>query len=181
MIAVKLDFDDKEFFSFTEKLAPFAIQSAINRAVRKTALWSRTHLLRRIKDEGILRRIIVHRVQLYNKNWRAGIEGGKAVKVWFGINPISADRISRPVKTAKGYRVKKWEFQQAFVPKAGRLAGKLYERTTKNRLPIRRSKVEIDEAGNAAFREVEGLIPARMQELALQELRFEVHKALGNV
>lgn len=181
MIAVKLDFDDSEFVGFTEKLGPAAIQSAINRAVRKSALWTRTHLLRRVKDEGILRRIIAYRVQLYNKNWRAGIEGGKAVKVWFGIDPISADRISRPTKLAKGYRVKKWEFSTAFVPQKGRFANKLFERTSKSRFPIRRSKVEIDEAANAAFNEVEALIPARMRELALQELRYEVHKALGNV
>lgn len=179
MIAVKLDFDSSEFVRFTEQLGPAAIQSAINRAVRKSALWTRTQLLRRVKDEGIMRRIIAYRVQLYNKNWRSGIEGGKAVKIWFGIDPISADRIARPTKLSKGYRVKKWEFKSAFVPQKGRFAGKLFERSGKSRFPIRRSKVEIDEAGNRAFNEVEGLIPARMQELALQELRYEVHKAMG--
>lgn len=177
MIAVKLDFDDSQFEKFTRKLSPAEIQTAINRAVRKTALWVRTHLLRRVKDEGILRRVIAYRVQLYNKAFRQGIEGGKAVKVWFGIDPINADRIAKPVKTSKGYRVKKWEFPGAFMPSSR--GGKLYERTTKNRLPIRRSKVEIDDPANAAFDEIAALVPAKMQEIALQELRFQVFKVLG--
>lgn len=182
MIAVKLDFDDADLVKFLEAMGPAQIQAAINRAVRKTALWVRTHLLRRVKDDvGIARKIIAYRAQLYNKAWRSGVEGGKAVKVWFGVDPLKADKIATPKKTAKGYRVQKWEFAPSFVPQAGRFAGKLFERVGKERFPIRRSTVEIDEQGTAAFKEIEGLIPARMREIAIQELRYEMHKAMGSI
>lgn len=179
MIGVEIDFDDSQFIKFTEVLTPARIQVAINRAVRKTALWVRTHLLRKIKDEGIRRKIIVHRVRLYNKGWRDGVAGGTAVKVWFGINAVEADRISKPIKMSKGYRVGKWQFPIGFMPKSR--PGKLYERTTSKRLPIERSKVEIDEEANAAFEEIAGQVPDRMRTLAIQELGFEMHKAMGTI
>lgn len=179
MIAVKIDFDGEAFYRFTEELGPAAIEAAIKRANRKTALWVRTHLLRAIKDEGIRRKIIVYRVRLYDKNWRAGGGGGKAIKVWFGVDPVQADRIAKPVKMEKGYRVQRWEFPKAFIPKKGRSAGKLMERDTKNRTPIRRSLVEIDDAANAAFDEISNQVPEKMTQFALQELRYEVYKATG--
>ena len=178
MIAVKLDFDSKEFIKFTYELDPAAIQRAIGRAVRKTAAWVRTHLTRNVKNEMDLpRKIIAYRVQQYSKAFRQGIEGGKAVKVWFGIDPLKADRIDTPKKMSKGYRVKKWEFKQGFMPPSR--AGKLYERTTKNRLPIKRATVEINEAGNKAFAEIANQVPAKMEQMALAELRYEVFRATG--
>lgn len=181
MIAVKIDFDDSDFREFSELLNPYAIEAAIKRANRKTALWVRTHLLRKLGDSDIRRKVIVHRVRLYNKGWRGGTDGGSAVKVWFGIDPVQADRIAKPVKMAKGYRVKQWELPTAFIPKTGRSAGKLMERTTKSRLPIRRSQVEIDDQANAAFGEIAPLVPERMRVFAMQELNFELLKFQGKV
>ncbi|NTU68931.1 MAG: hypothetical protein HGB02_08640 [Chlorobiaceae bacterium] len=179
MIAVKIDFDSADFYRFTEKLGPSSIEAAIKRANRKAALRVRTHLLRAIKDEGIRRKVIVHRVRLYDKSWRAGGGGGKAIKVWFGIDAVNADTIAKPIKMSKGYRVRQWAFPTAFIPKRGRYAGKLMERTTKSRLPIRRSQIEIDEAANKAFNEIATRVPGWMRELALQELRYEVFKVTG--
>lgn len=180
MIAVKLDFDDADLVKFLEAMGPAQIQVAINRAVRKTAQWVRTHLLRKVKDEtGIARKVIAYRAQLYNKAWRSGGDGGKAVKVWFGVDPIKADKIDTPIKTAKGYRVKKWDFEGGFMPPTRK--GRLFQRVGKERLPIRRATVEIDEQGTAAFNEIAELIPARMRELAVQELRYEMHKAMGTI
>jgi hypothetical protein len=179
MIDVKIDFDAHEFYRFTEMIGSIQIQNAMNRAVRKAALWVRTHLLRRIKDEGIRRKIIASRVRIYNKDWRAGVDGGKAVKVWFGIDPVFADRIGKPVKTPEGYRIGARQFPGAFIPKNGRYAGKMYQRTTSKRMPIMRSRVEIDEQANRAFDEISAMVPARLNQLVLQELRYEVFKATG--
>ncbi|WP_294348478.1 hypothetical protein [Prosthecochloris sp.] len=182
MNPVKIDFDDEEFFEFSEVLTPSAIERALKRAVRKTSMWVRTHLLREVKDIGVKRKVIVHRVRLYNKAWRESGDGGKAVKVWFGIDPLKADKIARPIRMSKGYRVKKWKFPTAFMPsKNSKYSGKLYQRTTKKRLPIMRSKVEIDEAANKAMEKIEPLIPARMRELAIRELRYEMHKEQGTL
>jgi hypothetical protein len=179
MIAVKIDFDEDAFREFSEVLTPLQIQKAINRTTRKTSLWVRTHLLRALGDYDIRRKIVVHRVKVYNKGWRTGADGGTAVKVWFGIDAVEADRIAKPVRMTKGYRVKQWEFPTAFMTKSGRYKGKLYERTTANRLPIIRSKVEIDVPATDAFDVISGKVPDRMRTIALQELSFELKKATG--
>jgi len=177
MISVGIDFDDKEFIEFTDKLSPGKVGRAMHRTVRETSKWLRTHLLRLVKDEGIKRKAIVHRVQIYNKSWRDGSEKGKAVKVWFGIDPVPADTVGKPVKTSKGYRVKKWKFPGAFMPtKKEGMVGKLYQRTTKQRLPIQRSKIEIDEYAESALKKLEGQIPGRMRELAIRELKAEIRR-----
>ncbi len=180
MIAVRLDFDDAEFMKFTRKLGPADIQRAMERAVRYTAAWVRSQTAKSVRGEMDLpRKVIAYRLKQYNKAWRLGMDGGRAVKVWFGIDPLKADKIDTPKKAARGYRVRKWEFQQSFVPKQGRYAGKLMERTTKNRLPLRRSTVTIDEQGEKAFLAISEQIPAKMQEIALKELRYQVFKVLG--
>jgi hypothetical protein len=135
------------------------------------------------------RKVIAYRLKQYNKAWRMGMDGGTAVKVWFGIDPLKADKIDKPTyntKTSdigptkpKGYKVRQWEFENAFIPKQGRYAGKLMERTTKNRLPIRRSTVTIDEQGEKAFLAIAEQIPARMEYEAKRELRHQVFKTLG--
>lgn len=180
MIAVKIDFDDAEFIRFTETLTPAAIERAMKRATKKAAQWSRTHIGRRVKDQiDLPRKIIVSRVRVYDKGWRNGGGGGPAVKVWFGIDPVKADRVAKPVKTSKGYRVKQWDFPGGFMPPSK--PGKLFQRTTSKRLPIQRSKVEINVQGLAAFKEIEAQVPDRLRALAIQELRYEMHKEQGTL
>lgn len=182
MINVKIDFDDQALIPLTRGLSGSALAKATKRAVRKTALWVRTHLLRKLKDEGMRRKCIVHRVRIYDKAWRAGGGGGFATKVWFGINSIPADTLGKPVKTKTGYRVKSWRFDNAFVPtKNARMAGKLYVRTTARRMPVQRAQVQIDADANAAFSEIAGQVPARFQALMIQELRYELLKLAGAV
>ena len=177
MLAVKVDFDDRALKSFSAGLSVSALERAAKRAVRKTALWVRTQLLRYLRDDGIRRKIIVHRVKLYDKAWRTGGGSGPAVKVWFGVNAVNADELGRPVKTASGYRVRSWQFDAAFMPGINpRYRGKLYQRTTRHRLPIQRAKVEVDEMANDAFALIVHQIPGRLRELMAQELRYEVEK-----
>lgn len=180
MIDVKIDFDDAAFGQLSRNLTPAALLAATRRAVRKTALWVRTHLLRQLRDPDIKRKIIVHRVRLYDKNWRAGGGGGPGVKVWFGVNAINADTLGKPKATGDGYMVKSFYFEQAFMPiRNAQLKNKLYQRTTRNRLPIQRAKVEIDHMANDAFAMIVDQIPGRLQELMRQELNYEVEKMLG--
>ena len=177
MIDVKIDFDDALYRDFARFLSTNALQSATRRAVRKTALWVRTQLLRLMKDPDIKRKIIVHRVRLYDKSWRGGGAAGPAVKVWFGVDAINADTLGQPKQAGRGYTVKRFYFEGAFVPsKNPRLAGKLYQRTTAKRLPIMRAKAEIDHMANDAFAQISGKIPSRLRELIRQELNFEIHK-----
>lgn len=182
MIDVKVDFDDKDMAALTRGMGANELGRATKRAVRKTALWVRTHLLRKLKDEGVRRKCIVHRVRVYDKAWREGGGGGFATKIWLGINSIPADTLGKPVKTKTGYRVKGWRFDGAFVPtKNPRYAGKLYMRTTEKRLPIQRAQVQIDAEANAAFAEITNQVPARLRTLMLQELRYELLKLTGAI
>lgn len=177
MIDVKVDFDARQLKALSRGLSVSVLERATKRAVRKTALWVRTHLLRYLRDDGIKRKIIVHRVKIYDKEWRHGGGGGPAVKVWFGVNAVNADELGRPIKTGSGYRVKSWHFESAFVPTRNpRFKGKLYRRTTSRRLPIQRAKVEVDEMANDAFAMIVGQIPGRLHELMRQELNYEVSK-----
>ncbi|WP_315383318.1 hypothetical protein [Microvirgula aerodenitrificans] len=180
MIDVKIDFDDAAFGLLSRRLTPAALLAATRRAVRKTALWVRTHLLRRLRDHDIRRKVIIHRIRLYNKNWRNGEGGGPAVKVWFGIDAINADTLAKPRKDAGGYWVKDFYFPGAFVPTINpKFKGKLYSRTTRERLPFQREKIEIEAAANDAFNQIVDQIPGRLQELMRQELNYEVEKMLG--
>ena len=180
MIDIKIDFDQASLKALASGLTIHALERATKRAVRKAALWTRTHLLRELKDGGIRRKMIVHRVRIYDKQWRGGGSGGPAVKIWFGISALNADELGKPVKTARGYRVKGWHFEAAFMPsKNSRYNGKLYQRTSKARLPIRRAKVEVDQMANASFAKITGLIPDRLQTLMQQELNYELHKLAG--
>ncbi|MCX7206505.1 MAG: hypothetical protein NT086_11075 [Proteobacteria bacterium] len=180
MIDIKIDFDDASIKALASGLSLHALERATKRAVRKTALWTRTHLLRELKDGGIRRKMIVHRVRIYDKQWREGSDGGPAVKIWFGISALNADELGKPIKTARGYRVKSWHFEAAFMPsKNSRYNGKLYQRTSKARLPIKRAKVEVDLMANTAFSRITGLIPGRLQTLMQQELNYELHKLAG--
>ncbi|MCG9026717.1 hypothetical protein LH462_11140 [Laribacter hongkongensis] len=180
MISVKLDLDSGSLAALSRGLSVALLGRAAKRAVRKTALWVRTQMLRRMGDDGIRRKLIVHRVRLYDKSWREDGGGGLAVKVWFGVDAINADTLGKPVRSGKGYRVKSWRFESAFVPTRNpRYAGKLYQRTTASRLPIQRAKVEIDEMANDAFALITDRIPGRLHELMLQELNYEWHKLAG--
>lgn len=180
MLDVKLDFDTGPLAALTRGLSTTLLERATKRAVRKTALWVRTHLARDLGDYGIRRKIIIHRIRLYDKAWRSGGGSGPAVKVWFGVDALNADVLGKPVRSGRGYRVKSWRFESAFVPnKNPRFAGKLYQRTTRDRLPIQRAKVEIDHMAGDSFARITELIPDRLHELMRQELNYELHKLAG--
>lgn len=181
MIEVRAAFDDAGFQPLARLLDDGRILSAARRASRKTAGWVRTQMARAIGNEARLpKRILASRGHLYDKGWRTGGGGGVAFKVWFGLDPIFADRIGKPVKLARGYRVGKHSFKTAFMPRRGRYAGKLYHRTTDARLPIMRARVEIDELGRRVFERLEPQIEARFRALVEHELRYEIMKMEGN-
>lgn len=184
MIALKIDFDDSDILTLTKELSPGRVLDAVRRAIYKTALWVRTHLASELKEEDLPRKLIVSRVQLYRQNWRKGPGAGgegRAVKVWFGIDPVKADLIATPIKVDRGYRVQKWEFPGGFVPTLNeRFKGKLYQRTTSRRLPFQRARVEVNEQATRAFNAIIDQVPGRLKTVALQELNYELQKVLGH-
>lgn len=178
MIAVTLDFDDLDLRQLARAISPARLRAAIGRAVRKTALWVRTHLLRALKDHGIKRKLVVHRVRLYNKNWRdfehqAQGNIGKAVKVWFGTDTVLADQVGRLRREYKGYSVNDYYFPTAFSP-ASR-PGKLYQRTTSKRLPIMRSKITISHQAEVALQQLEDQVPGKLRAFVLHEMQYALH------
>lgn len=177
MIEVRADFDSSELQPLARLLDDGRVTAAARRAAKKTAGWVRTHMARALGNEAKLpKRILASRGKLYDKG-RA--DGGSAFKVWFGLDPIFADRIGAAQKLARGYRVGRHTFKGAFVPGRGRYAGKLYHRTTDARLPITRARVEIDEAGKRVFKRLEPEIEGRFMALLQQELNYEIVKTEG--
>ncbi len=180
MIEVRAAFDDAAFQPLARLLDDARIIAAARRAMRKTAGWVRTQMARALGNEARLpKRLLATRGNVYDKGWRDGGDGGLAFKVWFGLDPIFADRIGTPIKTTRGYRVGRHRFDGAFMPKRGRYAGKLYHRTTDARLPIMRARVEIDELGKRVFARLEPRIPERFNELLRQEMNYEIAKMEG--
>ncbi|MDR0672515.1 MAG: phage tail protein [Zoogloeaceae bacterium] len=178
MDVFKVDFDDRQWQAFSESLKPERLQIAARRAVRKTSAWVKTHIAREVKDRTkIPKKLIASRVKVYDKNWRDGGGGGYALKVWFGIDPVFADRIAPARQTKTGVSVGKYRFPGAFIPtKSPRYMGKVYYRTTDNRLPIMRARVEIEGEARPAFEKIKQGIEARLMELMRQELNYELSK-----
>lgn len=180
MIEVRADFDAAELQPLARLLDEGRILTASRRASRKVAGWVRTQMARALGNEAKLpKRILSARGKVYDKGWRTGVSKGAAFKVWFGLDPIFADRIGAPQKLARGYRVGRHTFKTAFMPKRGRYADKLYLRTTEARLPIMRARVEIDAAGKRIFDRLATDIEGRFMELLQHELRYEVLKMEG--
>ncbi|MDR2164586.1 MAG: phage tail protein [Zoogloeaceae bacterium] len=181
MDALRIDLEDAEFKRMIAHLSAPALTKATRRATRKTAAWVRTHLARKAANQAqIPRRIIATRIRLYNQNWRSG-GGGTAVKVWFGLNPVFADTIGKATQGAGGVKVGSFYFPSAFIPgKNPRFAGKVYQRSTAHRLPIMRSRVEMEGDGRAAYDAIRKSIEPRFVEIMRQEINYELLKAAGN-
>ncbi len=176
MIDVKFVFEDVAF----AQLANTSLLAASKRAIRGAGEWYRTQLVRRMGQSGLPRKLLVARVRLHNHNWRTSAAGPPAVKVWFGINPVIADRLGKPRPETKGYSAAGYYFPTGFVPhRSQRYAGKLYHRTTSARLPITRGKVEIAPAATAAWDDLQQQLPARFETLLRRELNYEMHKKFG--
>jgi hypothetical protein len=182
MDSIRIDFNDAQFKRSVEYLSGNALNMAIRRAVKKTANWIRTHVGMKLKDKTqIPRALFTARIRSYDQDWRSSGGGGSAVKVWFGFNPVFADRISKARQTASGVTIGKRKYPGAFIPtKSPRFAGKVYQRTTDHRLPIMRPRVEIENEGRAIYEEIRPQIEARLMELLRQEVNYELQKAVGN-
>lgn len=182
MMNVRVDFDAAGFASIAALLHPSSVERAARRASKKTAGWVRIQIARQVGSALKLpRRILATRGKFYDKGWREGHEGGMAFKVWFGLDPLMAERIGAPQRMVKGYRVKQHKFATAFIPKRGRYKDKLMHRTTSARMPIMRARVEIDQAGTRAFNALAPRIQARYMELLKHEMEYEVMKMQGRV
>lgn len=181
MLALKIDFDDAAFRQFVQSLNEARLIAASRRASKKAASWMHTQVSRAVADEAKFPRRLIKmtRGRIYDKGWRRSGDSGYAYKVWLGLDPIAADRLGTPRKLRKGYAVRGRRFPEAFMPKRGRYAEKLYQRTTKSRLPIQRVRVEWDQIGIRAFNQQIPRLQSRYRELMLQELRFEVMRVAG--
>lgn len=182
MLALKADFDDRALRQFAQALSEAHLLAAARRASSKAARWMHTQISRQVADEARFpkRLIKVTRGKVYDKGWRRkSADSGYAYKVWLGLNPVAADTLGKPRQLRKGYAVGKRRFPDAFMPKRGVYAGKLYQRTTPNRMPIQRVRVEWEEIGRRVFEQQIPRLQVRYRELMLQELRFEVLRAAG--
>lgn len=109
MLALKVDFDDRQLRSFASALSETRLLQAARRASKKAAQWMHLQVSRQVADEARFPRRLVKmtRGRVYDKGWRRkSTDSGYAYKVWVGLDPLPADWLGKPRALRKGYAVR---------------------------------------------------------------------------
>lgn len=116
----------------TLKATPEETQKALARALNRTAQWMQTRARRALANGlKIPSKVIRARLRyaLYNKTT-------ERVRVWFGLNPVSAIRLQNPRQNARGVRAGGEQYDHAFIATGRNGNRHVYHRTTRKRFPI---------------------------------------------
>lgn len=150
-------------------LAEPAIRTASRRAVLKTARWVQAQTQTTISSElQIEKKLARTRLKLYRKG--AGLEQ----KVWLGLNAIGAKRLGKQERVEGGTQVGQHFFKGAFpIP---RFNNGVFRRTGRERFPLETAKLDIEEIGAAALRDIAQRTDERLMHYLQQELRYELTK-----
>lgn len=167
--------DLRDINSFFVRLAPEAIDRAIDRAINKTARYTMTRIARESALAiGVKLKALRGRLRSYTKE-RGGLSVKK--KIWFGANPMSAKYLGKPTRVTGGIRTGNRLWAGAFSNE--KLGGHVFRRTTPNRLPIDRMDENIHDSVNAAMIDAYDYAEARVMVVLQQELNYEFLKLIG--
>lgn len=171
MISMRMDINRKELDQLlgAYQISRKATQRAAERAVRKAAKWAGGQAAKITGAElRLQQRLIRQRLRLFRT------DNGAEQKVWLGLNAVAVRRLGIARQTGRGVRVGRHFFDKAFVIK--KYGGGVYERDSSARFPINLVRLEIDEAGARAMREVADRAETRLLDLLRQELNFELSR-----
>jgi hypothetical protein len=156
------------------ELAQRELDKAADRALRKTAQWLRTHSAREIGRElSIPNTPIKHRFSVYP------IRGAREVKLWIGINPLSVHYLGDPRQTPTGVRVRRRDYEGAFISPMKSSAKLVWRRKGRERLPIERVTEEWGDQALTVIERWERRATTRFIEIFEQEARYALTKAAG--
>lgn len=154
------------------EVAQQELDKAAYRSLRKTAQWLRTHSARELGRElNIPNTPIKHRFNVYP------IRGEQEFKLWIGINPLSVHYLGDPKQTPTGVKVRRREYEGAFISPMKSSAKLVWRRKGRERLPIERVT---EEWGDDALRVIdrwERRATTRFIEIFEQEARYALIKA----
>jgi hypothetical protein len=159
------------------------VKTAVRRAVTKTAKWLRVRIVRAIA-QGIqmpVRALDQLRVRIhYNKARDGGAVDMWEALLWVGTNPVSAQRFGAVSwrRSMSGARAGRRIFGGTFAaaPRGGEKI--VWRRMGKERLPIEKETVAIDEVAQENGLRLERMGLQRFRDTLAHELDYELSKAL---
>lgn len=148
------------------------LETAVGRALRKTGAWLRTHSVRELGRElGITQAPLRQRFQLYPR-----IRDGE-VKVWVGLRPLSVHYLGTPRQTPTGVRVKRRDYEGAFIEPMRTRYPLVWQRKGRERLPIERVTEELGDVAVTVVERWERRVERRFVEIFEQEARYVLSDA----
>ncbi|MGQ5522644.1 hypothetical protein ACUHMQ_05205 [Chitinimonas sp. PSY-7] len=172
-VTLRSEINLQPVLALSHALKEEAVRNAWRRAMRKTGNWVKTHVAKVLSPElKIPQKVLKQRLYFFLRSKM--MEG----KVWLGINPIEADRLGQPRQNRTGITAGRHRFEQAWIyqGKQGGQQGKVFRRVGRARTPYTRVHLDIDDAGERAFRAVTAQAEARLLAIFEQELRWEINK-----
>ncbi len=190
---------DEDTADLTEHLHGVAdkVEKAVNRAVKKTARWLRTHSMRDLSKE-----LNIKQAPLKNR-FIVGTDPKKPgeAKVWIGLLAIAAHDIGQASQNQAGVRVGKHQFDGAFNKAVYGSEEKVYIRARRNRImqhgvvrenrtrrggrydhgfmkdnsgrfPVQVVGIEIQEQADRVIQRYESRVNQRYREILEHELNF---------
>jgi hypothetical protein len=181
---LRLDIDADDATKALSGLNERAMEAAMRRAVRKTAIWVKNRTAREVSQATKIElNVLRSRLNLYNSK--------NSAKIWLGLNKFKAHHLGKLRQTQRGVSAGKVSFDGAFIRningnvlafrrtgerrrmKKGNYAGQIRE-------AIERVDYDWSEPGEAAFRAAAARADARLMEILQQEVNYELQKAAGN-
>lgn len=123
---------------------PEKIRMAARRALAFATRWANAEALKQLPQvTGIRANIIAGRIRMEISD-----DSGR---VWIGLNPIDAKRL-HPMQTEDGVSADGFDFPSAFIVES--LNGHVFQRVGRDRLPIRKLDVSIDQKAAVAVNQI---------------------------
>ena len=156
------------------------IEAALKRAVYKTGKWVLTYTRREVvRGTRMPAFVLKPRLNVYRDR-----HGNLAAKMWMGLRPVKATTLAKgspPKQTARGVRVRRHTFDKAFLLNIPGQGAVPFVRTGRGRWALKVPTVDWSVEGKDVFESVLPKAGERFQELARQELNYEIKKARGEV
>lgn len=174
MAGFELNFEVDGWAAVDKAIAdmPRRLDLAAARALRKTALWLRTHSSREISRElRITQSPIRHRYQIHSRST------AREVKLWVGLRPIGVHYLGTPKQTPTGVAVGHRQYDDAFISPMRSTQRLVFRRKGRERLPIEKVTEDWEGEGLGALERWERRANNRFMELFEQEARYVLEAA----
>ena len=163
---MKIDLSDETDVSSAIAATTEQLERAAQRAMTKTAQWLRTHSLRELGQElGVKQEPLRKRFKVFPQR------GKGEVRFWVGLDPIGVHRLGNPEVTATGVKVKRRDYDGAFIAPMKSSEKLVFRRKGKERLPLEKVEQDINDEAVSVIERWERRVFVRFKQLFEQEAR----------